>query len=43
MYNTTNCVLETDYPNYYKNRMNEVLYPCSNFIGENCYKCDPYF
>ena len=43
MYNTTNCVLETDYPNYYKNRTNEVLYPCSNFIGENCYKCDPYF
>ena len=43
IYNTTNCVLATDYPNYYINRTNEVLYPCSSFIGENCYECNPYF
>ena len=43
MYNTTNCVLEIDYPNYYINRTNEVLYPCSIFIGDNCYECNPYF
>ena len=42
IFNTTNCVLATDYPNYYINRWNEVLYPCSSFIGENCYECNPY-
>jgi hypothetical protein len=43
LYNTTNCVYEGFYNDYYKNKTNEstILYPCS-YYNENCYECDPF-
>jgi len=45
LYNTTNCVFEGLYNDYYKNETNEytTLYPCSYYNeGANCYECDPF-
>ena len=39
LYNTTNCVDTTWYPNYYINGL--ILYPCSLFPESNCYECNP--
>ena len=43
LYNTSNCVPIYYYPNYYVNKSDGILYPCSLFTGEHCYKCDPYY
>ena len=45
LYNTTNCVYEDFYNDYYKNKTNEstILYPCSYYNeNTNCYECDPF-
>ena len=42
IFNTSNCVNASFYPNYYLNKTDSVLYPCSLFSKENCYECDPY-
>ena len=42
LYNTTNCVEPSKYKNYYINKTDLILYPCSIFADENCYECDPY-
>ena len=39
--NTSNCVNMEDYPSYYLNKTDNILYPCSLF-NSNCYECDPY-
>lgn len=45
LYNTTNCVNENMYNDYYKNKTNEyiTLYPCSYYYeNSNCYECNPF-
>ena len=40
--NTSNCVKENYYPDYYVNQTDFILYPCSIFSDSHCYECDPY-
>ena len=40
LYNTTNCVNELKYKDYYINLTDLVLYPCS-LIDNKCYECEP--
>jgi hypothetical protein len=45
LYNTTNCVDEGYYIDYYRNTTNEytTLYPCSYYNeNSNCYECNPF-
>ena len=44
LYNTTNCVDEGLFSDYYKNPINEsiILYPCSLYSESNCYECNPF-
>ena len=42
IFNTSNCVNASFYPNYYLNKIDSILYPCSLFSNENCYECNPY-
>ena len=42
IYNTTNCEYKEKYKNYYLNKSDSNLYPCSLFENTNCYGCDPY-
>ena len=42
IYDTSNCVLPDEYKNYYLNKTDLNLYPCSLFVNDNCYECDPY-
>lgn len=42
IYNTSNCVTIKEYKNYYLNKTDSFLYPCSLFSLTNCYECDPY-
>ena len=39
LFNTSNCVDKDDYPSYYLNITDQILYPCSNFKS-NCYECE---
>ena len=39
LFNTSNCVDKDDYPSYYLNITDQILYPCSNFQS-NCYECE---
>ena len=39
--NTSNCVDKDDYPSYYLNITDQILYPCSNFKS-NCYECEQF-
>ena len=39
--NTSNCVKENYYPDYYVNQTDFILYPCSIFSDSHCYECDP--
>ena len=41
-YNTTNCEHPYQNKNYYLNKTNKIMYPCSLFMNSNCYECDPY-
>ena len=40
--NTTNCVEIKNYLDYYFNKTDQKLYPCSLFEGTNCYECNPF-
>ena len=45
LYNTTNCIEEKMYQDYYKNKTNEyiTLYPCSLYNeNSHCYECNPF-
>ena len=39
LFKTSNCVEKDDYPSYYLNITDQILYPCSNFKS-NCYECE---
>ena len=42
VFNTSNCEKKSDYPDYYLNKTNFILFPFSNLRDQNCYECDPY-
>ena len=42
MANTSKCVYPSIYKNYYLNKTDLHLYPCSLYKDTNCYECDPY-
>ncbi len=42
VFNTSNCDYKSHYPNYYINKTDSVMYPCSLLENQNCYECDPY-
>ena len=42
IYNTSNCGLIKEHKNYYLNKTDSILYPCSLFPLTNCYECNPY-
>ena len=40
--NTSNCGKPKYFPDYYLNKTENKLYPCSFFKDSNCYECNPY-
>ena len=42
IFNTFNCDYKEYYLNYYLNKSDSILYPCSLLENQNCYECDPY-
>ena len=42
IFNTSNCEEKSKFPNYYLNKTDNILYPCSFFAERHCYECDPY-
>ena len=40
--NTSNCARKTQFPDYYLNITDNILYPYAFFNESNCYECDPY-
>ena len=42
LFNTSNCVHIVNYPNYYEDTFDEILYPCSLFSGEHCFSCTQF-
>ena len=42
IFNTSNCGRKSDYPGYYLNKTNAILFPCSYLREQNCYECEPY-
>ena len=42
IFNTSICDSKRYYPDYYLNKTDSILYPCSLLENQNCYECDPY-